>query len=99
MKICPKCGNELFDDAVICTKCGSAQEKSKPQPTKDRMNIFWFIISFLVWWVGILLFIYLGCTLWHVELPRSKIALVPPVVEVQSLNHWTARKSKAMTFF
>ena len=58
MKICPKCGNELFDDAVICTKCGSAQEKSKPQPTKDRMNIFWFIISFLVWWVGILLFIY-----------------------------------------
>ena len=58
MKICPKCGNELFDDAGICTKCGSAQEKSKPQPTKDRMNLFWFIISFLVWWVGILLFIY-----------------------------------------
>ncbi len=58
MKICPECESELFDDAVICTKCGSAQEKAKPQPTKDRMNIFWFIISFLVWWVGILLFIY-----------------------------------------
>ena len=56
MKICPKCGNELFDDAVICTKCGSAQEKSKPQPTKDRMNIFWFIISFLWWWLGLILY-------------------------------------------
>lgn len=58
MKICPKCGNELFDDSVICTRCGSAQQIIKPQPTKDCMNIFWFIISFLVWWVGILLFIY-----------------------------------------
>ena len=24
MKFCTKCGNELFDEAVICPKCGCA---------------------------------------------------------------------------
>ena len=24
MKFCSKCGNELFDEAVICPKCGCA---------------------------------------------------------------------------
>ena len=26
MKYCSKCGNELFDEAVICPKCGCATE-------------------------------------------------------------------------
>lgn len=56
MKYCYKCGNELFDEAVICPKCGCAQENFTQRQTKDSNNIFWFIISFLWWWVGFILF-------------------------------------------
>ena len=41
MKYCSKCGNELFDEAVICPKCGCAAEKpiaenkEKSQPNKN----------------------------------------------------------------
>ena len=27
MKFCTKCGNELIDEAVVCTKCGCLVEK------------------------------------------------------------------------
>lgn len=30
MKYCTKCGNELFDEAVMCPKCGCAAEAPKP---------------------------------------------------------------------
>ena len=56
MKYCSNCGNELFDDAVICPQCGSIQDKTKQKPVKDKMNIFWFIISLLWGWVGIILY-------------------------------------------
>ena len=29
MKFCTKCGNEMLDEAVICTKCGCMVEKSQ----------------------------------------------------------------------
>ena len=58
MKYCSNCGKEILGDAAICPMCGSMQEKTEQKPVKDKMNIVWFIISFLVWWVGILLFIY-----------------------------------------
>ena len=32
MKFCTKCGAELFDDAVICTKCGRMLENQPQQP-------------------------------------------------------------------
>ncbi len=28
MKYCSKCGNELFDEAVVCPKCGCSTETS-----------------------------------------------------------------------
>ncbi len=57
MKYCSQCGNEIFDDAAICARCGSLQKyREKVKPAKDRMNIFWFIISFLWWWVGLILY-------------------------------------------
>ncbi len=31
MKYCEKCGNELFDEAVICPKCGCAVRNEKLQ--------------------------------------------------------------------
>lgn len=30
MKYCTKCGNELFDEAVMCPKCGCVAEAPKP---------------------------------------------------------------------
>ena len=34
MKYCEKCGNELFDEAVMCPKCGCSA--GKPQTEKQR---------------------------------------------------------------
>ena len=31
-------------------------------------------------------------TIWHVELPQLEMELMPPAVEVWSLNPWTARE-------
>ncbi|MBP3630764.1 MAG: zinc-ribbon domain-containing protein [Clostridia bacterium] len=56
MKYCSNCGKEILDDAVICPMCGSMQEKTEQKPVKDKMNIVWFIISFVWWWVGIILY-------------------------------------------
>ena len=56
MKYCSNCGKEIFDDAVICPICGATQEVTKIKPQKDKMNIFWFIISFLWWWLGLILY-------------------------------------------
>ena len=56
MKYCSTCKNELFDEAVICPRCGCPQENFTQKQTKDSKNVFWFIISLLWWWVGFILF-------------------------------------------
>ena len=33
MKLCPKCGRELRDEAIFCTFCGSKLEAPPPAPT------------------------------------------------------------------
>ncbi len=38
MKYCTKCGNELFDEAVICPKCGCPVENAKLPQTIDRSS-------------------------------------------------------------
>lgn len=40
MKYCSKCGNELFDEAVICPKCGCATDdvKQAQAPEKKQLN-------------------------------------------------------------
>ena len=38
MKYCSKCGNELFDEAVICPKCGCPTESPKAQ-AKEKKQI------------------------------------------------------------
>ena len=30
--------------------------ENRTKPVKDKMNIVWFIISFIWWWVGIILY-------------------------------------------
>lgn len=36
MKYCKKCGNQLFDEAVICPKCGCPAEKSQLEKSNDQ---------------------------------------------------------------
>ncbi len=39
MKYCSKCGNEMFDEAVICVKCGcpcESQEEKSPVVVQNR---------------------------------------------------------------
>ena len=50
MKYCAKCENELFDDAVVCPKCGCAVEGVKkpvtagnPSGLKTVANVFMII--------------------------------------------------------
>lgn len=56
MKYCTNCGNELLSDAAICHRCGSMQEVTQSKLSKDKWNILWFILSFLWWWVGLILY-------------------------------------------
>ncbi len=56
MKHCSKCGKELMDEAVICPGCGCPQEGFQQKQTKDSSNPLWFVISFLYWFVGLILF-------------------------------------------
>ena len=56
MKNCYKCGNELFDEAVICPQCGCQQENYMIATCKDSGNILWYVLSFFVFWAGIILF-------------------------------------------
>ena len=36
MKYCEKCGNELFDEAIMCPKCGCAVGKSQTDKQRDE---------------------------------------------------------------
>lgn len=38
MKYCSKCGNELMDEAVVCTKCGCMVEKATSTNSKNEEN-------------------------------------------------------------
>lgn len=51
MKYCKSCGAELVDEAVVCPKCGVAQEAITAEPTKHNVI---GIVSFVLAIVGIL---------------------------------------------
>lgn len=36
MKYCEKCGNQLFDEAVVCPKCGCTAGKSPSMQKQDE---------------------------------------------------------------
>lgn len=58
MKYCAKCGKELFDEAVICPGCGCPQNgfPKEQKQTKDSSNPLWFVLSFLYWFIGLILY-------------------------------------------
>ena len=55
---CKKCGAEISDDAVICTKCGCATDNYNPVPAKPVdaksggfavLGFFFPLIGFILW--------------------------------------------------
>ena len=66
MKYCSKCGNELFDEAVICPKCGCAVEGAGEDlnastnllqrlSSKVQINgIIWLVIAVIQIFLGLL---------------------------------------------
>lgn len=58
MKYCSKCGSEINDEAVVCTKCGCAVETVKKVENSDsesnNMALIGFILSFFVPIVGLI---------------------------------------------
>lgn len=54
MKYCTKCGNELVDDAVVCTKCGCATDpnmfisKNKKSELSTVAKIFMIISTVIM---------------------------------------------------
>lgn len=61
MKYCTKCGNELIDEAVVCTKCGcctqgiSPTKESPLQPQKDEAEMGLIVLSALIPLIGLVL--------------------------------------------
>ncbi len=60
MKFCSHCGNELRDEAVICTKCGCAVDRAYGPNSRrnqdDIPSVGLNILSFLIPLVGLILF-------------------------------------------
>ena len=53
MKFCSKCGNQLFDEAVICPKCGcnantSFKEKNEMTPKNQAMGTIMIIAGIAI---------------------------------------------------
>ena len=56
----------------------------------DISNFFFFFFGLLVW---------PHCAACGILVPQPGIEPVPPAVEAQSLNHWTAREVQVNIFF
>ena len=58
MKYCTHCGAELFDEAIVCTKCGCATEVGGSNTSQEKWNgltIAGFVVSFFSCIVGLIL--------------------------------------------
>ena len=56
MKYCSKCGNELFDEAVICPKCGcsTGAMPSSNQNVDERVYVLGCVAAAIIPIVGII---------------------------------------------
>ena len=53
---CPKCGNQIFDEAVICPHCGcQVQTAPLKQNEANALGICAIIFSILGGWLGLVL--------------------------------------------
>lgn len=72
MKFCSNCGNELFDEAVVCPKCGSAVGKFKA--VGDSKGTAWTVIGFLFPILGIILYL-----IWRDDRPLRSESIIKGV--------------------
>lgn len=71
MKYCDKCGKELVDEAVMCTRCGIYLQPKK-EVVKEEHLIFYGLISLLIPVVGIVIFL-----VWNDTKPKTaRIAMI-----------------------
>lgn len=78
MKFCSKCGNELVDEAVVCTRCGCAVVGAKPvvSSENDEISVGLCILAALIPLFG---FIYWPVK--HKETPnRAKAVGITAIV-------------------
>ncbi len=66
MAYCRNCGNEIHDEAVICTTCGVSQRQ-----VEDNGGIGWGLLSYFVPIAGIILFL-----IWKDEKPKTAKACI-----------------------
>lgn len=81
MKYCSKCGNEILEEAIVCPKCGCAQE-NKPASQTDSDSIGWGFLGFCVPVVGLILYL-----IWKESAPKKaknagKGALISAIVSI-----------------
>jgi ribosomal protein L40E len=82
MKYCRHCGAEMFDDAVLCVKCGRQVESVKLSDKADAPNMGFAVLSFFIPLVGLILYLT-----WKEETPLKakscgKGALIGVIVSV-----------------
>lgn len=82
MKYCPKCGKELFDEAVVCPGCGCAQSNTTVQTQADSSSFGYALLGFCIPIVGLILWL-----IWKDSTPQraksaGKGALVSVIASV-----------------
>ncbi len=56
MAFCKKCGAQIDDQAVVCPKCGVAQNSQLTQGS-DNGGFLWSLLGFCIPLVGLILFL------------------------------------------
>lgn len=79
---CKNCGAEINDKAVVCPKCGVAQNNVPQASPNDAPSMGFAVISFLIPVVGLILYL-----MWHETYPLKakscgKGALISVIIGV-----------------
>ena len=56
MAYCHKCGTEIYDEAVVCPKCGVEQKGAKPA-VNDSGSFGWSVLGCCIPIVGLILWL------------------------------------------
>jgi hypothetical protein len=57
MKYCRYCGAEMFDEAVLCVKCGCQVENVSVSNEADAPSMGFAVLSFFIPLVGLILYL------------------------------------------